>query len=53
MSKARSIARVAVLSLIGLVWVVLPLWMLLVNSAKPLAEELHQSGILGRHRLSQ
>lgn len=34
----RGSARVAVLSVIALLWVVLPLWMLLVNSAKPLEE---------------
>jgi raffinose/stachyose/melibiose transport system permease protein len=38
MSKRRSVVRLVVLSLIAVVWVVLPLWMLLVNSAKPLAE---------------
>ncbi|MEV6301314.1 carbohydrate ABC transporter permease [Actinoplanes sp. NPDC051861] len=30
--------RVTALSVIALLWVVLPLWMLLINSAKPLAE---------------
>jgi raffinose/stachyose/melibiose transport system permease protein len=37
-SRWRGTARVAVLSVIALLWVVLPLWMLLVNSAKPLQE---------------
>jgi raffinose/stachyose/melibiose transport system permease protein len=36
--RRRPGVRVAVLSLIALLWVVLPLWMLLVNSAKPLDE---------------
>jgi len=34
----REAVRVAVLSVISLVWVVLPVWLLLVNSAKPLEE---------------
>jgi raffinose/stachyose/melibiose transport system permease protein len=46
MSKRRSVVRLVVLSLIAVVWVVLPLWMLLVNSAKPLAEaSLLQMGL--------
>ncbi|HUP99406.1 MAG TPA: carbohydrate ABC transporter permease [Aeromicrobium sp.] len=36
--RRRAGVRVAVLSVIALVWVVLPMWMLLVNSAKPLQE---------------
>lgn len=37
-SRWRNRARITVLSVIALLWVVLPLWMLLVNSAKPLHE---------------
>ncbi|MEU4248997.1 carbohydrate ABC transporter permease [Amycolatopsis sp. NPDC026612] len=37
-ARRRTAARVTVLSLISLPWVVLPLWLLLVNSAKPLDE---------------
>lgn len=36
--RRRTAARVTVLSLIAVPWVVLPLWLLLVNSAKPLEE---------------
>jgi raffinose/stachyose/melibiose transport system permease protein len=42
-SRWRAGARVAVLSVIALLWVVLPLWILLVNSAKP----LHEASLLG------
>jgi raffinose/stachyose/melibiose transport system permease protein len=37
-ARRRKAARVTALSLISLPWVVLPLWLLLVNSAKPLDE---------------
>jgi raffinose/stachyose/melibiose transport system permease protein len=37
-ARRRKAARVSALSLISLPWVVLPLWLLLVNSAKPLDE---------------
>jgi len=37
-ARRRTAARVTALSLISLPWVVLPLWLLLVNSAKPLDE---------------
>ncbi|MEU1159737.1 carbohydrate ABC transporter permease [Streptomyces sp. NPDC005921] len=36
--RRRTAARLALLSLIALPWVVLPLWLLLVNSVKPMGE---------------
>ncbi|SHN14793.1 carbohydrate ABC transporter permease [Cryptosporangium aurantiacum] len=36
--KTKNALRITALSVIALFWVVLPMWMLLVNSAKPLSE---------------
>lgn len=37
-ARRRTAVRVTVLSVVALPWVVLPLWLLLINSAKPLDE---------------